>query len=68
MPLPALEARIHVVQSLLLLLSKLVDHGSPILNKDGLALTTGVDADRQGRRPSVGREQSATAVGHSVHV
>lgn len=69
MPLPALEARIHVVQSLLLLLSKLFDKGSHILNVDGLALKTGVNADRQGHRLSVGRDSLySTSCGgsHSV--
>jgi hypothetical protein len=50
MPLPALEPRLQVVQSLLLLLSKMVDQGTPQLNEEGLALRTGVDTDRQGCR------------------
>jgi len=45
-PLPALESRMVVVQSLLLLLSKLVDQGAPELSTKGLALRTGVEADR----------------------
>jgi len=36
----------EVVQSLLLLLSKLVDQGAPELSTKGLALRTGVEADR----------------------
>lgn len=45
-PLPALEARMEAVQSLLLLLSKLADAGAPELNREGLALKTGLAADR----------------------
>jgi hypothetical protein len=59
MPLPALEPRIQVVQSLLLLLSKLVDHGDPQLSKEGLALRSSVDTDRQVMRvASVSRRTS----------
>ena len=44
--LPALEPRIEVVQSLLLLLSKLTDEEAAELKAEGLAIKTGAAADR----------------------
>lgn len=45
-PLPGLQSRVDVVQSLLLVLSRLVDEQAPELSAEGLALKTGAQADR----------------------
>lgn len=46
MSLPALEPRMEVVQALLLVVSKLVDAGDPLLNMQGLVLKDVNPADR----------------------
>ena len=45
-PLPALEPRTEVVQSLLLLLSKLADDGAAELSAEGLSIKTGATTKR----------------------